>query len=63
MTACLGKSCLFDLLCVLFRECLSVCVFASFPDGFEGGMWHWIIFIPDHRLSLYFDSFNLINLD
>ena len=25
-------------------------------------MWHCVIFIPDHRLSLYFDSFNLIIL-
>ena len=39
MTACLGKSCSFGLLCVFFffffRERLSVCVFASFPFGFE----------------------------
>ena len=45
---------LFLRLCV-FHERLSVCVFASFPYGFEGGMWDLIIFIPDHRLSLYFD--------
>ena len=40
-------------LCV-FRERLSVCVFASFPYGFEDGVWD-LIFIPDHCLSIYFD--------
>ena len=44
---------LFLRLCV-FRERLSVCVFASFPYGFEGGVWD-LIFIPDHCLSIYFD--------
>ena len=38
----------------VFRERLSVCVFASFPYGFEGGVWD-LIFIPDHCLSIYFD--------
>ena len=47
----------------VFRECLSVCAFASFPYGFEGGIWDLIIFIPDHRLSFYFVSFNFISLD
>ena len=47
----------------VFRERLSVCLFASFPYGFEGGMWDLIVFIPDDRLSFYFDSFNFINLD
>ena len=44
---------LFLRLCV-FRVRLSVCVFASFPYGFEGGVWD-LIFIPDHCLSIYFD--------
>ena len=47
----------------VFRECLSVYAFASFPYGFEGGMWDMIIFIPDHRLSFYFMSFNFISLN
>ena len=43
---------LFLRLCV-FRERLSVCVFASFPYGFEGGVWDLIIFIslPFYLLS------------
>ena len=47
----------------VFREYLSVCAFASFPYGFEGGIWNLIIFTPDHRLSFYFVSFNFISLD
>ena len=39
------------LLLRVFRKRLSVCVFASFPYGFEGGVWD-LIFIPD---SIYFD--------
>ena len=38
----------------VFHERLSVCVFASSPYGFEGGMWD-LIFIPDHCLSIYFN--------
>ena len=26
----------------------------SFPFGFEGGMWDFIILVPDHCLSFYF---------
>ena len=60
MTTCLGKSCSFGLLWVSF---VNVYQFASFPYGFEGGVWDLIIFIPDHRLSFYFDPFNFISLD
>ena len=38
----------------VFCECLSVCVCASFPFGFEAGMSDLIIFIPDHCLPFYF---------
>ena len=31
-----------------------VCVCASFPFGFEGGMWDLIVLVPDHCLSFYF---------
>ena len=54
MTTCLGKSCTFGLLCVSFVNVLSVCVYASFPFGFEGGMWDLIALIPDNCLSIYF---------
>ena len=30
----------------VFHERLSVCVLASFPYVFEGGVWNLIIFIP-----------------
>ena len=54
MTTCLGKCCSFSFLCVSFvnvHEFLCVC--ASFPFGFEGGMWNLIVLIPDHCLSIY----------
>ena len=38
MTNCLGKSCQFDLLCVSFVNVIQF-VCASFPLGFEGGVW------------------------
>ena len=37
----------------VLRECLSVCVCASFPFGFEGGIWDLIVLILDHCLSIY----------
>ena len=46
MTTCLGKSCSFHLLCMSF---------ASFPFGFESGMWVLVALIPGHCLSIYFD--------
>ena len=29
-------------------ECLSFCMCAFFPSGFEGGMWDLIVLVPDH---------------
>ena len=37
-----------------FRGHLSVHVSASFPFGFEGGMWDLMVLVPDHCLSFYF---------
>ena len=34
--------------------CRFVCVCASFPFCFEGGMWDLIVVFPDHCLSIYF---------
>ena len=42
---------------------LMVFEFAPFSYGFEAGVWDLIIYIPDHRLSFYFDSFDFISLD
>ena len=49
MTTCLRNKCSFD-----FRERLSICVYASFPFGFEAGMWDLIVLVPDHCPSFYF---------
>ena len=38
----------------VFRERLSICVYASFPFAFEGGMMDLIILVPVHCLSVYF---------
>ena len=35
-----------------YRESLSICLCASFPFGFEGGMWDLVV--PDHCPSFYF---------
>ena len=29
------------------------CVYASFPFGFEDGMWNWIVLITDPCFSIY----------
>ena len=63
MTTCVGKSCSFGLLrvlfvncCQFFRKLLSVSVFSYFPFGFEGRMWDLIVSVPDHCLSFYFSK-------
>ena len=38
----------------VFHESLSVCMSASFPFGFEGGMWDLILLVPDYCLSTNF---------
>ena len=35
-------------------DCMSVYGCASFPFGFESGMWDFIGLVPDHCLSFYF---------
>ena len=37
----------------VFRGHWSVCVYASFPFGFEGGMWDLVVLLSDHCLSIY----------
>ena len=44
MATCLGKSCLFGLLCVSFVNVyLFLFCVCPFPFGFEGGMWELIV--------------------
>ena len=35
---------------------INLCVCASFSFGFEGGVWDLIVLIPDHCLSVCFNS-------
>ena len=42
----------------VFRECLFICVYSSFPFGFESWMWDLKILIPDHCHSIYFAKKN-----
>ena len=51
MPTFLGKSWSFRLLCVSFVIFLSVFMCASFPFGFEDGMWDLIVLVPNHCLS------------
>ena len=54
MTACLGKSCSFGLLCVSFVNVYQLlCMCVLLPCCFGGGMWDLIVLIPDHCLSIY----------
>ena len=54
MTTCLGKRCLFGLLCVSFVNAYQFVCVSFFLFVFEGGVWDLIVLIPDHRLSIYF---------
>ena len=56
-TANLGKSCLFGLPCVFFRERLTIRVCAFFPIGFEGGIWDMFVIVPSLSFLLYGKSF------
>ena len=47
MTTCLGKSYSFGLLCV------SICMCASLPVGFEGGIMDLTVSVPGYCLSFY----------
>ena len=53
MTTCFGKSYSFDLPCVSCEH-LSICMCASFPFGFDGGMWDLIVIVSDHCISFHF---------
>ena len=53
-----GKELVIRFNVVVFHKRLvvCVCVCASFPFGYEGGMWDVIVLVPDHCLSVYFPS-------
>ena len=48
---------------MVYRECLSgteflsvLYVCASFPFGFDDGMWDLIVLVPGHCLSFYYEK-------
>ena len=49
MSTCLGRSAV-----RIFRERLSICVYASFPFRFERGFCDLIVLVPDSCLVLLF---------
>ena len=52
MTTYLGKSCSIGFLCVSFMNVYEF-VSASFPFGFDGGIWDFVVLVPNHRLLFY----------
>ena len=56
MTTCLGKSCSSGYCACLSWAFVIFCVCPSFPFGIEGRMWVVIVLIPNHCLSIFFDS-------
>ena len=45
-----------------FRKLSSIYVFSYFSFGFEGRIWDLIVSVPDHCLSFYFDSIDLLSV-
>ena len=60
MTTCFGKSCSFCFSASAFRKLSSIYVFSYFPFGFEGRIWDLIVSVPEHCLSFYLNSGQLI---
>ena len=48
-----GKELFIQFTASVFRKLLLVYVFSYFPFGFEGRMWDLIVSVPDHCLSFY----------
>ena len=44
----------------VFRERFSVCLCASSPFGFEGGIWDLIVLVPGHFLSFLLSKIGFI---
>ena len=45
----------------VFPERLLICVRASFPFGFDGGMWDLIVLVSDHCLFFFVVVFIFIS--
>ena len=48
-----GERAIHSAYCACFRGCLSICVCASYPFGFEGEKWDSIVFILSWSLPVY----------
>ena len=48
-----GKELFIQCTVNVFRDCLSVCVCASFPYGFLGGMWDLTLLVPDYCILFF----------
>ena len=55
MTTCLGSA-VHSLNCACFCERLEIRLCASFPFGFEDGMWDLTVLIPVHCPSIYLSN-------
>ena len=53
MTTCLGKEPFIRFTVHISYESLSVCVCASLPFGFVGGMWDLIVLVPEYGQFVY----------
>ena len=51
MPSCLEKSCSFVSVSVSCVNVFNLCVCASLPFGFDGGMWDLFVLVPNHLLS------------
>ena len=52
-----GKEQFIQSMVRVFRERFLIFVCVSFRLGFEGGMWDFIVLVPDHCHSFYFLCF------
>ena len=54
-----GKELFVTFTVCVFRKPSSICVCASFPSDFEGGLWDSTVLVSDHRLSSYFPLYQV----
>ena len=57
-----GKELFIRFTASAFRKLPSIYVFSYFPFGFEGRICDLIVSVPDHCLSVYFHTFNILHM-
>ena len=55
-----GKELFIQCTVNVFRDCLSVCVCASFPYGFLGGMWDLTLLVPDYCILFLISTTDIL---